>query len=282
MVGSKLAHLADKMLRLNIMVESEWWQGEKVDQEMFELLNERVMFQTEYYLDHDIYDDIKPYSPWAIEHMMERISNNPTNPGESYKIWPHFQKEGAKEQFKKFDNKFFGTYQERIWPKYAGMKDGTKTKYPDLINEGIHFEYGDLQDVIYLLQEKPLTRQAYLPLFFPEDTGVRHGDRAFCSLGYHFIIRNGYLHMNYYMRSADLVRHFKNDIYFSVAMLYYVLEEVGLPLKPGLLTMYITSLHAFKADEYQLKTKQFIPAHYDRQKTEQARHKYEGSIPHII
>ena len=67
-------------------------------------------------------------------------------------------------------------------------------------------DYGDLDDVVTLLTNDPLTRQAFLPMWFPEDTGVVHGTRVPCSLGYHFMQRDGRLSITYYIRSCDIVR----------------------------------------------------------------------------
>ena len=113
---------------------------------------------------------------------------------------------------------------------------------------GIRFTYGDLQDVVELLQMSPLTRQAYLPVWFPEDTGAHHGERVPCTLGYHFIIRGGALHIIYYIRSCDFLRHFRDDVYMAARLALWVYDRVGAALKMGNLTMHITSLHVFEAD----------------------------------
>ena len=42
--------------------------------------------------------------------------------------------------------------------------------------------------------KEPHTRQAWIPLFFPEDTGVGDGGRKPCTLGYQIIVREGNAH----------------------------------------------------------------------------------------
>jgi thymidylate synthase len=142
--------------------------------------------------------------------------------------------------------------------------------------EGIRFKYGDLADVVTLLARHPYTRQAYLPVWFPEDTGARDGGgkdiRVPCSLGYHFMIRDGELSCRYYLRSCDLYRHFSNDIYMTARLVQWMcgavqveaqnLSEFGIgdislfpPVKPGRLLTVISSLHLFVNDVDKMKAR---------------------------
>lgn len=146
---------------------------------------------------------------------------------------------------------FNHNYMERYWCKQAGMN-----RFGDRIpHRGIYHPYGDLNDVVNLLGRDPLTRQAYMPVFFPEDTGAVHGERVPCTLGYHLIVRNGELHMVYYLRSCDFVRHMRDDIYLSVRLQQWVLDKLRerfgaywSDIRPGSFTMHITSLHCFIND----------------------------------
>lgn len=131
-------------------------------------------------------------------------------------------------------------YMERFWPKLAG-----NASQP---HQGIRFSYGDLADVVAQLKREPLTRQAFLPIFHPEDTGATAGQRVPCTLGYHFIVREGKLNVVYYLRSCEIYRHFKNDVYMAMRLAQWVEEESGLDLEMGTLTMHITSLHGFVGD----------------------------------
>jgi thymidylate synthase len=99
-----------------------------------------------------------------------------------------------------------------------------------------------------------------LPIWFPEDTGSSHGGRVPCTLGYHFIRRDNVLHVVYFIRSCDYLRHFRDDIYLAVRKVMWIikeLQEIGghsdswMKVKPGTFTMHITSLHIFE-NEYEL------------------------------
>jgi hypothetical protein len=184
---------------------------------------------------------INPNMPWAEAHFQERVSRVPSNPGEAYKTWPWWsgQFDSTMEQ-----GKFTHTYQERFWPHgYTGIR------YP----------YGDLDSVVDLLRREPYTRQAYFPIFFPEDTGAVHGGRIPCTLGYHFMLRSGSLHCWYEIRSCDVLRHLRDDLYLAVRLVQWVLDELGrehseestlhwINVVPGYLYFTAHSLHVHKGD----------------------------------
>jgi hypothetical protein len=182
--------------------------------------------------------------PWAENHFGERVDGEPLNPPPSHVDWPYAVRGNGDHTT---DDKFDHTYPERFWPKYA-----TDDVIP---HQGIRFPYGDLQDVVMLLAKSPHTRQAYLPVWFPEDTGghVRFGARVPCTLGYHFMIRYGIMSCRYYIRSCDIKRHFHNDIYLAGRLLQWMTHEThrngGLKVVPGILTTHIGSLHTFVGDE---------------------------------
>src|SRR5690606_35142844 len=126
------------------------------------------------------------------------------------------------------------------------------TAYP---MQGIRHEYGDLWGLVRHLVAEPDTRQAYLPVWFPEDTGDAHNGRKPCTLGYHFIVRNGKMDVVYYLRSCDFANHFRDDIYLTARLLYWILSEARTQdpqtweeLQPGKIVVQITSLHMFIND----------------------------------
>ena len=178
---------------------------------------------------------IKPTLPWAEDHFLERVSGVPANPGVEWRNWP-FHK--SADTFRNPDGLFTHTYMERYWA-------------PPL--EGIRYSYGGLGHVIDLLRTQPFTRQAFLPVWFPEDTGVVHGGRVPCTLGYHFIRRGDHLSVVYYIRSCDYIRHFRDDVYMTIRLCLWMLDvlrsfESWKDVKPGSLVMHITSLHMFVND----------------------------------
>jgi len=224
--------------------------------------------------------EIKPNLPWADDHFLERIGGLPLNPGVQWAKWPWGNSANSFRRAEVFgigstkrpdggnEPGFDHTYMERMWPKDANLdKDGIGEDgyYPDHHRRGIRFKYGDAADVVEHLAKHPDSRQAYLPIWFPEDTG-KTDVRVPCTLGYHFIHRHGFLHCTYYIRSCDLYRHFRDDVYLTVRLQLWMLDQLRRttevmqfgdhgPLqsywhgvKPGMFTMHIVSLHCFVND----------------------------------
>jgi thymidylate synthase len=232
--------------RMNHLIHTEKWQGfdisKKPEAEMHEILEWDFKFpmvaeDLGYYR-----KQIQPNIPWADDHFEERVSGEPVNPGETWKNWPWANKA---DESRIFDGKFSHTYMERYWPK---VMNGVGV-------EGHRFLYGDLDDVVALLTNEPLTRQAYLPIFFPEDTGAVHGNRIPCTLGYWWIRRGNHLHVHYPIRSCDFYRHFRDDIYLTVRLTIWLLKELREKspekwnnVKLGTYSMWIGSLHLFRND----------------------------------
>lgn len=252
-------------MRLAPIVKTERWQGVEANQETRELRNAifGIIMDTE---DLDYWRrDIRPNLPWADDHFMERVSGHPLNPGEQWKNWPWSNPANA---FRK-QGRFNHSYMERLWPKYARRTDdgilpirGTSSLprgYPrgDIRSKfGIGHGYGDLQDLVNLLANEPYTRQAWIPLFFPEDTGRGDSGRKPCTLGYQFTVRDGRLNVFYPMRSCDLRRHFRDDCYLAVRLLLWILDrcrelrpEFWDNVVPGDYSMWVTSLHIFATDK---------------------------------
>lgn len=166
--------------------------------------------------------DVHPNLPWAEDHFQERVGGVPMNPDPSYEYWPWWK--GQAQASMVADGQVFThTYSERFWPKEDPSQDGFD--YPEQ-RMGIRYVYGDLNDVIDLLARDPYTRQAYLPIFFPEDTGAVHGGRIPCTLGYHFMLRDNYLHTWYEIRSCDFVRHLRDDLYMAARLCQHVLIQL--------------------------------------------------------
>lgn len=236
----------DRLKDSGYVVKTEKWQGIDSPDDMWETMNHSFQF----FIPEnraDLVKEVKPNLPWADDHFEERIGGLPLNPPPSHEWWPFSQKNN--EQFGG-STKFSHTYPERMWPKNTS----------DKTNKGIRFEYGDLSDVISLLDREPFTRQAFLPIWFPEDTGVVHGERVPCTIGYHFMRRGENLHMVYYIRSCDYIRHFRDDVYMACRKLMWILEELKYRspeswsnVKPGYFAMHITSLHCFNREKGILK-----------------------------
>lgn len=202
---------------------------------------------------------IGPNLPWADDHFeKDRVSGEPLNPGLTWAQWPYALKADG---FRNEHGQFNHSYAERYWSKYANtVPDGQIKEHFELLNEsysereGIRYKYGDLSDVVNLLVRNPGTRNAYLPVWFPEDTGVVHGGRTPCTIGYLFRMRENRLSVFYDIRSCDFVRHFKDDVYLTIRLLIWVLERCREKdnrwdrVDPGMFTMHIGSFHIFEND----------------------------------
>lgn len=247
------------------LIHTERWQGMDIsnmpEAEMRELLHETVQFPVPIPASGAstlaiLARDIKPNLPWADDHFEERICGQPLNPGETWKSWPW---SNTADDHRDDKGQFNHNYMERYWPKYAGMTTDGKSQGEVIgINKqhrGIRYRYGDLDDLIELLKQEPFTRQAYLPIFFPEDTGIANPGRKPCTLGYHFILRHGHFHCTYYIRSCDFHRHFADDVYMTIRLQLYIMNKIKggkgggrFDIKPGFFIMHITSLHLFVND----------------------------------
>lgn len=210
------------------------------------------------------FGDLHPNLPWADKHFEERVCGEPINPGVEWENWPYGKSAAS---FLDEGGQFNHNYMERYWPRYAGISRPTSdaTEY-DLARRdhnwisghhpghiGIRYGYGDLNDVVELLSSDPYTRQAYLPVWFPEDTGGG-SKRAPCTIGYHFLMRDGKLDVNYHIRSCDFVRHFRDDCYLTIRLLLWVIQRAAeldprwKEVRPGKFLMQIGSLHIFRND----------------------------------
>lgn len=232
-------------------LETESWQGMKKPPEFYEALN--VSFATMIPSIERLKVEVKPNIPWADDHFLERVGGKPLNPGEQYKNWPYYKNNPSNDKFRTTgDGQFSHTYMERFWPKHAGKDDFNG-------NHGIRFTYGDLNTLMEVMKREPFTRQAFLPIWFPEDgEAALAGERVPCTLGYHFIRRGDSLHVSYYIRSCDFIRHFRDDIYLCCKLAYHILKVLQAndytkwcQVTPGIFTMHITSLHIF-SKEYNL------------------------------
>lgn len=248
-------------------VKTERWQGVAANTDTYELRN--VCFEVDLDGIEDLNhwrEEVAPNLPWADDHFLERVGGEPLNPGVQWAKWPWGQ---SARQFKA--ERFNHTYMERLWPKYArrtpdgqlsGREQGTVRKYPDGDKRpkfGIAHGYGDLWDLVELLAKEPHTRQAWIPLFFPEDTGISDGGRKVCTLGYQVMVRDGRAHMWYPLRSCDFVRHWRDDCYLAIRLLLWIIDQCRVINKPvwgsivpGTYAMHMTSLHIFASDKEKL------------------------------
>lgn len=275
-IRAVLFQLHEDMRDRSELVQTERWQGLDVENNPAAATHElrwqhlHMVLPT---MTLDFYRDVlKPDLPWADEHFLERVNGAPYNPPPSEVRWPHSQ--GVNDQFKE-GGLFNHTYPERFWPKYARTPitswyrddDSLRVKAydthvdrqrPSPPRRGIQYEYGDLEDLVLQMHKEPLNRQGILPMFFPEDTGIANPGRKPCTLHYHFMVRNRRMDVEYSIRSCDYHRHFRNDVYFAVRLLIWMIERLRemdqkswQDVWPGQLIMNIGSLHLFRNDYIQ-------------------------------
>lgn len=273
--SSAISSVKNSFRDLSVLVHPQRWQGMDVSQKKemstYEILNHSFMVPINVIDPSDLSlslttlaEDIKPNLPWADDHFLERVGGQPLNPGVEWANWPYAS---SADRFRQ-GGQFTHSYMERMWPKYAGKTPGGIIKdievpgnhvQLDRPNRGYRYELGDASDLVNQLAFEPDTRQAYLPIWFPEDTGAIHKGRLPCSIGYHFIMRRKRLHVVYQLRSCDFVRHFRDDVYLTVRLLLWVLEgcrrlnpEAWNDVLPGMYTMHITSFHMFLNDYHSM------------------------------
>lgn len=264
--------LEEAILERSKPVHTESWQGidisKRPEMRTHELLNVslEVPLGGVEYLGH-WRRDVRPNLPWADDHFAERVCGAPINPGREWLNWPWGKNA---EKFLDANGQFNHNYMERYWPRNAAQVKTptyTPTDYWQALDRvshtgyrvGLRGCYGDLESLVRLLADEPLTRQAWLPIFFPEDTGNADGNaRKPCTLGYQIIVREERAHIFYPLRSCDFVRHYHDDVYMTIRLLLWVIEQCRSlnpywkKVRPGTYTMHMTSLHVFENDMREL------------------------------
>jgi thymidylate synthase len=246
--------LSKHLLEDGAPVDNQYWQAQKIEKDDFKSYEVQNVGFTAPIPDtkEKLVKQVEPNAEWAEEQFSERVSGKPLNPMPSYVRWP-FWKSGSNFSLEVNNEKFSHTYAERFWPKYTE---------DDQIRKGVRFDYGDTNDVIDLLTRDPYTRQAYLPIWHPEDTGQVHKMRVPCTIGYHFMMRDNKLNIHYIIRSCDALRYLRDDIYMACRLDQWALEQLQSKndfwnnVSVGDFTFHCFSLHIFKGDVAIMKFKE--------------------------
>lgn len=245
-ISKSIANSFISLKEMGEIATSKKWQAIDSPGDLLEIINKYIqmeMPETKEELAKECDADL----PWAENHFQERINPNCNkNPGYEYQNWPYY-KNNTQDNNKKFRNEgetfFSHTYMERFWPDKTLRGTGK-----------MGYNFGDFADLIERLKSDPGSRQAFYAIWHPQDSN-NNGVRLPCTIGYHFLIRNGKLHLTYLIRSCDIFRHFKNDIYMTVRLAQYVRDQVDPSLELGKLSMWIGSLHCWNIEKTLLNSK---------------------------
>jgi len=152
---------------------------------------------------------------FAETDLQDRLSAHPVNPGKAVQ----FDEVGVLKNYLLPDGTLRYTYSERM--------------------------YYQIDSIVDILKTHPETRQAYLSIWDPiSDITALEQERVPCSLGYHFLLRNGKLNMLYLMRSLEVTKCLGNDIYTSTRLLEEIAQGVG--VEPGFVQFMVGSMHIFE------------------------------------
>lgn len=221
MLDKAIKNLRQELFNFGQEVTTKNWQGIENPPTFLEILNASFEAKIpETFL--EITKQCNPTLPWAEVHFEERVSGLPLNPPPSYSQWLKNAGDSLEA-----NGKFSHSYPERM--------------------------HENLFKLVELFKRDPHTRQGYLPIWFPEDglTSLQNR-RVPCTLGWHWILRDGSLNCFYPMRSCDAIRHFHNDVYFAARLTLWLIEQAKLDAAPGYLNFHAVSFHCFANDRYPL------------------------------
>lgn len=195
--------------------------------------------------------DLNPIQPWADAEWEERLNGilgKPQNPGRAIAL----RSDDGK------DNHEWRDYIEVSGKPVSGLKD--QKTYDQIFKENdegdaryrFSYTYPErfaLVDqgmrIIEELKKHPLSRQLWLSIWDPNKDPEFMGTRRVpCTIGYHFIKRQGALNINYVMRSCEYGTHFQNDCYLAMKLLHFVADKAG--LKVGTFTHTVFSMHVYE------------------------------------
>jgi len=199
------------------------------------------------------FSDLKPVQPWADAEWKERKSGAqgvPMNPGNAWQL--RSEEEGDNitwEDYLEIDGKPRSTHADAVAHRGEVMKLFTDERQRHRI--GFSYAYPDrlarmtqVEQVISALRKDPMSRQAYVAMWTPEDSLNLGYRRVPCSLGWHFLHRNGALHMTYFMRSCEFSTHFQNDIYLAMRLQEHIAKGAG--MERGHFAHFMSSFHCYK------------------------------------
>lgn len=191
---------------------------------------------------------LSPTLPWAMEEWKDRIDAIMGNPSPLGTAWMTRADEHM-------DWSEFVEYDGKPIPQGVSL-DQIKITCPHAKHDPIRlaYSYGErfavndqVMRVVRELRRNPESRQLYVAMWDPHKDSESIGYRRVpCSLGWHFMLRGGQLHVTYTMRSCDFVTHWQNDVFLTLMLLDFICMKTG--HAPGRFSQFINSFHVYKKD----------------------------------
>lgn len=188
--------------------------GGELIQQFFTIENSKAVIGT--------YENHKPYKWWMYGECLSEILN--LDPPIMYK------------------------YKPELFNKHYKLLDDGRMQY----SYGSRwYEFNQLNNIYNKFKENPNSKRCVIDIFTPYDTAPDRTDCP-CTTMYHFIQRDGKLHMSVFMRSWDFFGGFKT---YDEALSSFIQQSLcsWLDFEPGNLSFYVNSLHYYNKDKENLE-----------------------------
>jgi thymidylate synthase len=173
------------------------------------------------------------HDEWVAQEWQDRLVGH-LNPGRAWKLRPEIWEEFLEVDGKRKTDRFYS----------EGKRKAVTGKFS--YSYSMRMGGPHIQKICEELIEHPNSRQLYLPVWREIDETRRGKRRVPCSLGYHFMNRDGKLNVTYMMRSCDFHTHYANDVALATMLLTYIAGQTDLEV--GTFTHYVGSLHVYAKD----------------------------------
>lgn len=147
----------------------------------------------------------------------------------------------------KNDVKFIGQFAD-LWNHLTDDGVTNNSAYGYILKEA--FEFDQIEQVIKILQNDPLSRRAVININTPHNHKFETKDEP-CTIALQFYLRKGKLSSTSVMRSNDVWFGLPYDIVFFTELNQYIARR--LKVETGKHTHFVTSLHMYLKDEEKIK-----------------------------
>lgn len=192
--------------------------------------------------------DLLPTMPWCEVEWQDRLNAIMGNVSPLGTSW-------LERSDRHMDWSRFIEYNGRPLPMYTTL-DKIRELEPEAAGDPIRlaYSYGErlaLNDqvlkVVRELRRNGPSRQLFVSMWDPNHDPDRIGNRRVpCSLGWHFMKRDGKVNMTYIMRSCDFVTHWQNDVWLALKLLDLICHMTK--NERGRFSQVIFSFHVYEKD----------------------------------